>query len=540
MKKEKNIVDVTDIHVRLKPVHGISPGVYLTVLYGFILLVLLFFLLVFPGIRKNGTQYAITTTPEAAVVFVDNQYRGTTPCSIFIEKGQHTITVKKDFFKPAVFKKEVKGRLFFSLLFPRRISIHHHIDLLYPEKFLKKRYAEISGYALMNDFYKGYQYPPLITRTVKEFKEGSPSEKLPLLYGFLYSMRYNFGNKEILRDYSRAINYLQPKKNSAVSDFANIQLFYKSHGFSDSGLLTSWIASLPEKERPSWIKSAGVSNQLKKTVSAIDNLLKKEPLLLPEKKNIPSLFIVKGFHFRYIPGGQYTAGDLQGDKNSFLTGAVSRNFPHRETVKGFYMLESEVTAKQYALFLKDTPQWRKSALDSLVKENLVTKDYLKDYTDISGDKPISEISWYAASAFASWLTTQLPPSLKRDEVRLPTEAEWEWAARQNNKSHPLSVFFRVGIDGPRETNFQRQGSLGLTDMLGNVWEWCNNYYFPSDTYFGRFGIKNTVYSGAEKAVRGGSWANQPQTISVATRGSQTPSWCTPFLGFRVVLARKGL
>ena len=75
-------------------------------------------------------------------------------------------------------------------------------------------------------------------------------------------------------------------------------------------------------------------------------------------------------------------------------------------------------------------------------------------------------------------------------------------------------------------------------MLGNLWEWCDNYYLPADTLFGRYGMENTAYQGAEKAVRGGSWANKARSVSAVSRGSQEPSWCTPFLGFRVVLVKK--
>ena len=81
----------------------------------------------------------------------------------------------------------------------------------------------------------------------------------------------------------------------------------------------------------------------------------------------------------------------------------------------------------------------------------------------------------------------------------------------------------------------------LFDLKGNLWEWCDNWYAPAaplvtsrnssynEPYYGN-------YDAVEKTVRGGSWAND--SISISTRGSQPPSWCTEFLGFRPVLVRK--
>ena len=74
--------------------------------------------------------------------------------------------------------------------------------------------------------------------------------------------------------------------------------------------------------------------------------------------------------------------------------------------------------------------------------------------------------------------------------------------------------------------------------MGNLWEWCENWYFPSDSVNGSFGLPGISYDGVEKAVRGGSWANPESEIKISTRGSQNPSWCTPFLGFRPVLVKK--
>ena len=79
----------------------------------------------------------------------------------------------------------------------------------------------------------------------------------------------------------------------------------------------------------------------------------------------------------------------------------------------------------------------------------------------------------------------------------------------------------------------------LGDFYGNLWEWCGNDFKRNDGISfdasGRYLPSPEGFSAAEKAVRGGSWASIAELVSISSRGSQPPEWCTPFLGFRVIL-----
>ena len=90
--------DISQVTVRLRPIIGIKPGVYLTYIYGLAVAAALFFLLFFPGMQKRGTLYSFAALPDGAAVFVDGKYAGATPVKSFLPKGKHEITIQLPFY----------------------------------------------------------------------------------------------------------------------------------------------------------------------------------------------------------------------------------------------------------------------------------------------------------------------------------------------------------------------------------------------------------------------------------------------------------
>ena len=160
------------------------------------------------------------------------------------------------------------------------------------------------------------------------------------------------------------------------------------------------------------------------------------------------------------------------------------------------------------------------------------------------------VSWYAAMAYAEWV-----------DKRLPTEAEWEYAARGGlkGKKYPNGNTITA-----RDANFARNVNdttpvgkypdtgYGLYDMAGNVWEWCLDAY-DAEFYFTfpRNGVARNPLSGApsiewilknytndksSRVRRGGSWYNAATVVRVAYRDYLTPSLASFILGFRCARA----
>ncbi len=157
------------------------------------------------------------------------------------------------------------------------------------------------------------------------------------------------------------------------------------------------------------------------------------------------------------------------------------------------------------------------------------------------DKPVVGISWHDAVAYCDWLSR-----IAAKRFRLPTEAEWERAARGNleemlypwGNEHPSERPFR-GYDpetgGPERVGQSEPNGFGLFDMAEGVHEWCSDFYDPH--YYHRSPEKNPKgpSSGKRRASRGGSWRHRIKFSRCAARSSLDPSFSYADYGFRVAM-----
>jgi formylglycine-generating enzyme required for sulfatase activity len=259
--------------------------------------------------------------------------------------------------------------------------------------------------------------------------------------------------------------------------------------------------------------------------------------------------------FRAIPKGNLVLG--KDDNVDSFGKSIDPLLPHPIAIKAFYLGETEVSNRQFRSFLDENPDWAPGNVSALAQKALATDGYLTEW--VGGkipaghdDYPITSVSFHAANAYCEWLTKKLQSTLPGYSARLPTEAEWEWAARGGLRGMPYplgerpgsAVFFVKGITGPSKAGSSEPNGYELRDMLGNVWEWCSDSFAPSAYLLSSFdsganaALALSSPAGHDKVVRGGSWNNQRELIKVFTRGSQPAEWCTPYLGFRIAISRQ--
>ncbi len=228
-----------------------------------------------------------------------------------------------------------------------------------------------------------------------------------------------------------------------------------------------------------------------------------------------------------IPGGSFTMGrtfETSDDSSGMRPLILRDDRPAREVhVSAFWMDAKEVTHEDYAAFVTATSRvppyhW----LDGRMPADLASH-------------PIYNVDWDDATSYCSWIGK-----------RLPTEAEWERAARGalegepypwgSEKPTPEMARYSTQF-GPGPVGSFLANDFGLHDMAGNITEWCQDWF--SRTYYadGPDEDPRGPAEGAYRIVRGGAWSDGPNRITVFFRNWLRPNQKTPNLGFRCVRAR---
>jgi len=270
--------------------------------------------------------------------------------------------------------------------------------------------------------------------------------------------------------------------------------------------------------------------------------------------------------FVYVQGGEYEmgcgrwAGDCEADEKGKDGGS------HKVKVNDFYLGKHEVTVGQWRKFVEDAGYRTdaekegkgyvlNSAGDGAELRNGAS---WKNPGFPQNDRhPVVLISWNDADVFVKWLSGRTGKV-----YRLPTEAEWEYAARSGGKEYryswgngspsdniageevkrqfpkrpwPIWEGYDDGCIYTAEVGNFKPNEIGLHDMGGNVWEWCSDCY--ADDYY-----KNSPYdnpqgpglrSGSPRVVRGGGWLHAPSSVRAANRDFNSPSSRRHVVGFRL-------
>ena len=168
-------------------------------------------------------------------------------------------------------------------------------------------------------------------------------------------------------------------------------------------------------------------------------------------------------------------------------------------------------------------------------------------SDFKGNNlPVENVSWYDCQEFIEKLNIATKDIRPKGLVfQLPTEAEWEYAARGGNKSKgykysgsndigSVAWYTSTNDIGTEPVATKAPNELGLYDMSGNVDEWCSDWY--GDYSSGSQTNPKGPSSGSERVVRGGSWHSGARGCRVSGRGGIYPNWVFPDLGLRLALA----
>ena len=277
-----------------------------------------------------------------------------------------------------------------------------------------------------------------------------------------------------------------------------------------------------------------------------------------------------GMKFVWIPSGCFQMGQTTAEKQYLIKARGKEEYTkyymdelsrHKVCLDGFWMGQHEVTRGEFRQFIKATgyqtdaekkgTAWIKNKETDWKWKEKKGYHWQKVGYPQEDTHPVVNVSWNDAQAFIKWLNKRTGK-----EFVLPSEAQWEYACRGGSnamrfwgdgeaeacrsanvadKDYWSSSF--PCSDGYKFTapvgNYQSNG-FGLYDMLGNVWEWCQDIY-AKDAYK-KHSSKNPIYaqSGSYRVYRGGSWDSRPANVRCADRDRYTPGNRGFDLGFRLL------
>jgi len=224
------------------------------------------------------------------------------------------------------------------------------------------------------------------------------------------------------------------------------------------------------------------------------------------------------FEMIFVAGGTFTMGctsEQVGDCYSDESPA------HSVTLSGYYIGKYEVTQR-------------------LWKAVTGANNNPSSFTG-SDNSPVESVSWNQVNAFIDSLNRKTGKT-----YRLPTEAEWEFAARGGNNSRGYKYSGGHGIDSvawysgnngssTKPVGTKKPNELGIYDMSGNVWEWVSDWYgsYSSDAQTNPTGPTTT---GSDRVFRGGSWYNGEGFCRVSFRNGNNPDYSGINIGFRLAVS----
>lgn len=512
-KKEQTEPDSFE-RVTLPVVLGIQPDTYMPGFLAILVSALLLAGLIVPGFLSYGSEVSISSSPHGAAVYIDGSYAAETPAKLFIPAGEVEIRVEAPFHADVVFNPVIEGRRFASVLFPVRTVLHAELTLQAPMKYSRSAVKEFADWSLAGPEQERYRIPAVLSPAVHHLilaGENAAAEAA------LQNSSAQIQNSVQARDFLNALLLAEGPLVSASSLLGGMRRIGAVVESSATALL--WLDMVVPSAVQNELRQRGyfIDQNEAAATSLITGTaphgfgpegLEFEPHTEPQQLS----FVIDSvpFVFRAVPETSFLYGAGTGQEQS-------GRFPFQVDVDQFYLLETPVNREQYAAVTGNT----NDSLDGsgLVPQTGVNYKDIVEYVELLNEMLVSR-------------------GYERLSVRLMTSAEWEAAARWNGDPLDDAVFWTQGRGGP-EVSGKSIGNIGLSDMVGNVWEWTSSWYYSAEGYQIDFGYRTDYEPGyfeqSEKIVRGASWTNRRSGVSIEQIGIQPPEWRTDYLGFRIVL-----
>lgn len=481
MKRRIDLPQVEE--VKLPELLHMRPGIYILILLVLALLLALFLIAFYPGIRNGGRYVTFTGSLSESGVLLDGTYLGSAEYQHFVKSGSYEVSLTKGGEVYAKFPLEIDHPVFLTWLFHRTL-VTPEVPLSLSEeqrtainRFNLEQIVQASAILSYDD---RNRYPPLFSNLVNDMmaleldaQTRLETVKLAVLY---------ISNETMLEEAKRAIIDSKTPIDGDVTtllDTANL-LFADDLQHTSIGSKSS---SLPFNAEKTTLKAGDLE----------------------------------------IEGYRYPATTFVMGKDVLPIYPESTMLGVEVSTKAFSLATLETTQYQWALFLEENPKWEASNRQALRDELLVDEYYMQGLSVspvFVTSRPIFQISYHAALAFCDWLSVK-----SGKNVFLPTEDMYTLAAL----SHPNLKYSPSLSPSPSVDE-------GPVALLGGVWEMTSSPYIPLSRVYSlersrslhqHFGLS------MQPIVKGGSYLNESATVSLHTVGVVESDACADQIGFRI-------
>lgn len=470
MKKSKKELPKVE-PVKIKPLFGMKPGLWLSIAYLLVILLVFFVIGILPDIIDGHKRVTFTSAAYNAAVYVDDVYQGGTPFARKIASGTHTVSFRVNGCEIDSFTIKVGRPVLFNWLFPRKQSVTSMATLTDDafEALSKELLEDANAYSAVLGYDDVHRYSPIFTTyarsvEISEFTKESPALQAALLF---------VDTPEMYEDAKAAVEILG----------LNLIIPY---------------ASLSEG------RTIGVT--------AENQVLSAKPTSLKT-----DFFTIDGFD---IPEADFSDG--RSVDATYPKILEAGKIVHTDAFSiGAYC----VTEYQYAQFISQNPQWGLENKENLIAQGLVDEYYLDgvstSLTSIT-NKPVRNISWNAAQAFCAWLS-----QVTGRTVYLPSEDQWIAASLTDKEGgYQRSLMPSTAEGAPAAmlgsvwemtgSRFIPMARIADDELLLKAEETLKAFDTPTDMI-----------------VKGGSYVSDMNSIDRYSVGATYRSLCSDFMGFRI-------
>ena len=473
MRKREELPEVEP--VKLRPVHGIRPGVLILAALIAAVLLLFFIVCMLPGI-VSGEGYAVFSLNTAdTAIYMDGKYIGSSEGSVYrLPAGRHEFSFSVSGADAGSAEAEIPHRIFFTLFSHRLNIIEYEVEWTSEiEDAVTSSFASDTAlWSAVISYEEPYVFPPLFSHFARN---------------------------------AAALSF---------DDVSDVWLYAAMHITSDD-MYRDYFLGMETLEK-SGVK---YSSETLENINTILAAAYDGAAYSAKRADIGSRGVKPVYSDGFFSYGEQTLTMGSTDEIDF---PASNEHYVTVTVPSFSIGARPVSEYEYALFVSENPYWSKDNRDELIADGMADENYLEGIalsTSVISSRPVRNISISAAEAYCEWLSEKTGRKFS-----LPSEAEWYAAALSAEGKPYVSSLISYDPD-----------PSSPSAMMGQLWEFTSTPYIPLMRLAGYDEAieLSSLYPYDGHVVKGGSFINTPESVTAESVGVMDRAACSPYAGFRV-------